>query len=258
VALRPGMTKVGHPIPEAFSMASMWNGHIKTIHERGHMTYRLTPDAYQEFRAFQHWYEQTKAEDRLLQDSDVYMTAFGKLEGLTGRIALMFHLLDDVTPCNDVPLGTMQRAIQVVKGYIIPSLRYSWGDLGGIVDDSFDYWLMNHILAKSGIEEQLTLRDLKHSARKQLGDIPSWQKDAAITDAMGLVESCKWVIRQEESYRKDHVVWFINPHLKDMYKEQRHQVLKIRQKRLDENREIARKAGRAVERRIVPGLDEFE
>lgn len=254
ICLRPGMTKLGNPIPEAFSSKPLWDSQIWKIHKTSETLFRMDSLSYIEFRAFQQWYETVKMEDRAILASDVYMTAFGKLEGLAGRMILLFHLLTNPEQ-QTIPVQTTKNAVEVIKTFIVPSLRYAWGDMGGVVDESFNYWIMQHILALSGTTEQVTLRELKHSARKQLVNIPSWEKDARVSDAMIILEESKWVIQSPEQTRRDHVVWYINPQLKDVYAKQRKQVIDIRQKRLDDNRKIALKGGKPIEKRFYPGFE---
>ena len=256
ISLRGDMTGLGNPIPEVFSSATVWDNQIRKIHNNLEKVYRLSPEAYSEFRQFQQWYETMKREDRAIQVSDTYMTAFGKLEGLTGRFMLLFQLIEnpDVT---ELDLKIVQNVIQLMKEFVIPSLRFAWGDMGGITDESFNHWIMQHILALAGTQENVTLRELKNSARRRLTDIPNWQKDQLIVDAMYDLEVSKWVYCMTElGGRKDSITWVINPQLKSVYAEQRKKILDIRQARLDESRAIAAKSGRVIEERTVKGYDD--
>lgn len=249
--LRPGMTRLGNPIPDAFSSKPQWDQLIRTIHALPDRVYTLSQGAYAEFRGFQQWYETTKNEERLLQAHDTYMTAFGKLEGQCGRLALVLHAIENPYE-QEVSEDLMKRVIELVKGYVIPALRYAFGEVGGLTDDTLDSWMASHILHHASISEELTLRDLKHSARRRLADITPFQKDQMVIEAMTTMESCNWVALVESDTRRNHWVWRINPQLASTFKEQREKVIRIKQARMDDN---WKKTGYKSERRVIADYD---
>jgi hypothetical protein len=255
VCLRPEYTKVGDPIPDIFSNKSTWDSLVRIIHQAAPRTYTLSPGAYSRFREFQEWYLQTSKEDRILMVNESYRTATGKLVGLVGRLALIFHLIENAG-AQDIEENLMVRTIQVVRNYIVPSLRYVYSDMGSA--DSLEYWVMNHILAVAD-RETVSLREIKHSARAQLPDhAKGWQRNQLILDAMISLENLKWVIRTLDDRSQGRVTWTINPELKTLFRKHRRNILKIRQARLDENRRIVIANGSYTKRRFVPGyIEEF-
>ena len=78
------------------------------------MTYRLSEGARVQFREFQAWYQRRMVDERLLRSSETFHTALGKIEGLCGRVALVWHLIE--APYTiEVSGGLMARVIQFVK-----------------------------------------------------------------------------------------------------------------------------------------------
>lgn len=252
VTLRTSMTSIGKPTPAVFSNAPLWETLVNELHEMTSRTYTLSPLAYQHFRAFQAWHLKLIQEDHVLSVHDDYQTASGKVVGLAGRLCLIFHLIESHR-VQEISGDLMWRVITLTKDFIIPSLRHVYSHLGQ--QESLDYWLMNHFLARTDTTT-FTLRDLKRSAVKQLGNKPLWQKNQEILDAMVTLEHMHWAIKTTETAQQTE--WTINPHLKTTFSEHRRAIIRIRQARLDENHRIAVNAGRALERRFVPGyIEEF-
>jgi len=257
--LRPQYTGMGNPVPEAFSSKPQWDQTIRTIYALPERVYHLSEDAYKVFREFQHWYEATKQDERLLRTGDDtqddYMTAFGKVEGQCGRLALVFHMIE--APLAPTISGElMGRVVAIVKDYVIPALRHALGEIGGLIEDSLDAWMVNHILSHSSITQTLTLREIKHSARRRLakmGSMPISQKDNIIIDAMALLEKCNWVALVDSDPRRSHYLWQINPALSETFKDQREAILKAKQRMLDQI--VNTSARPATKRTLVPGYD---
>ncbi len=252
--LRGNKTKLGEPVPAAFTSASVWDQTLRSIYALPTSVYKLTPEAFQEFREFQRWYESAKQDERLLNAHDAYMTAFGKLEGTTGRLIFMFHLIE--APYKlDVGADVVRRVVRFVKGYVIPAFRYALGEVGGMVDDSLDVWVTNHIIHLAGEVEAVSLRDLKRSAKRKLEKYSPYVRDQLVRDAMGMLESCQWVAIVDDTGKNSHTVWAINPQLADMFSEYRVQIIKARQRQQDEIRRNVINRGQNTARRIVRGYD---
>jgi len=154
-----------------------------------------------------------------------------------------------------VQADTMERAIKFFRGYIVPALRYAYAEVGGQLDGSVDVWLASHILAISD-NEHVTLRELKHSARRRLDHLPPHQRDYLVLDAMLPLEAANWVQLVEEDRKKNSFKWAINPELKETYKDYRRQVLIIKQRMLDSiTASVEKRVGEERPRRLVPGYD---
>jgi len=229
--LRSGETKLGEPVPEFLSHSYEWEKLLRTIYSLPVQTYRLSQDAFTEFRRFQQWYEHTKREERLLQSSDVFMTSFGKIEGTTGRIILMFHLMED--PYSTViNVELVKRVICFVRTYIIPSLRYTFHEIG--TNDSFDIWLANYVLQYADMKK-LTLADLRNATRRTLEGKNAQDRNHIILCGMSLLEAANWVKRLDSNYDdlRGKAQWAINPNILTQFKSHREEIISIKQKRLE-------------------------
>lgn len=230
--LLPGKTKLGQPVPDCMTSAAAWENTLRLTYSLPPQTYQLSSDAYTAYREFQAWYEDAKRDERVINSGDVYMTAFGKLEGLVGRLVLMFHIVEaPFVPY--VQADVVHRVVSLVRGYVIPAYRYALGELGGTITDDFDQWMIDHIIQISSDTQTVTLRDLKKSARRQLDNRTDWQKEQSVMDAMLTLENAGWAIQIENELNKKRVTWAINPSLSTMFKDYRANVIKAKQRHAD-------------------------
>ena len=250
--LRGNKTKLGNPVPEYMTSSRAWENTLRLVYALPPQTYRMSPQAYEAYRDFQSWYEGAKRDERLLNASSEYMTAFGKLEGTAGRLILMMHLMESpFSPYVDVDL--VNRVVHIVRGYIIPAFRYALGELAGVLDDSFDQWMTDYIIQVSSDTQTVDLRSLKRSARRQLEGKNEWQKDQMVLDAMHTLEKAGWVLQIDEKMNKHQVVWAINPSIAGMFREYREKVVKAKQRHADYIYRYATAQGK--ERKFVKGYD---
>ena len=250
--LRGNKTKLGNPVPEYMTSSRAWENTLRLVYALPPQTYRMSPQAYEAYREFQSWYEGAKRDERLLNASSEYMTAFGKLEGTAGRLILMMHLMESpFSPYVDVEL--VHRVVHIVRGYIIPAFRYALGELAGVLDDSFDQWMTDYIIQVSSDTRTVDLRSLKRSARRQLEGKNEWQKDQMVLDAMHTLERAGWVLQIDEKMNKHQVVWAINPSIAGMFREYREKVVKAKQRHADYIYRYATAQGK--ERKFVKGYD---
>ena len=159
-------TKLGNPIPECMTSAAAWETTLRLIYALPPQVYRLSTEAFDEFREFQRWYEDAKQDERVLDSGPEYMTAFGKLEGLAGRLILLTHIIE--SPFSPtVNADVVRRMVSMIRGYVIPAYRYALGEVGGTIANSFDQWMIDHIIQISGDTRIIDLRTLKnqHVAR---------------------------------------------------------------------------------------------
>lgn len=232
IVLREDKTKLGEPVPDLLTSRAEYDQMIRVVYGLPAMTYRLSDQAYHEYREFQRWYESAKRDERLVRSSDTFMTAFGKLEGLVGRIALVFHAIES-------PYGIMvsadlvRRAIALVKSYVIPALRYAHdGELGGM--SSFDLWLTDYVIQYCD-RKTLTMSEIKQSSRRQIKGINTWEADQMVLAGMALLESAQWVARiDDRSQEHRHVAeWAVNPALMEKFKDYRKKVIEAKQRQLE-------------------------
>ncbi|CAB4133153.1 Protein of unknown function DUF3987), partial [uncultured Caudovirales phage] len=211
ITLRPGQTRLGNPMPEYMTTAAAWEHLLRTVFALPPQTYRLSPDAYHVYREFQVWYEQRKLDERLLCAGDVFMTAFGKLEGLTGRLALVWHLIERPFDA-EVSASIMERVVTLVRSYIVPSFRYALGEVGGT--NPFDRWLTDHIIQHC-TRPQITMSEIRRSGRRQIDHLPQHVATQWILGAMQLLEQIEYVARLDDRLKEHQGIanWAINPAL---------------------------------------------
>jgi len=240
MTLRPSKTRLGNPVPAWSSCKPTWDHLIRQIHAAGERHYTLSPDAYSAFREFQQWYESSKHDERLIRSPVEFMTAFGKLEGLTGRLALVLHMIEDRDSAQ-VSADIMHRVISLVRGFIIPSFRYCYSDIGGLTEESHEYWITAHILQIAN-EGTVSLSDIKRSGRRQWGDMRPLDLDQLVRDVMAELEGRQWVAVVEDNRKS--TMWAINPNLVEQFKHQRQRIISVKQEIKDKMRQHAESIGR--------------
>jgi hypothetical protein len=250
--LRAGKTKLGQPVPECMTSAAAWENTLRLTYSLPPQTYQLSFEAYMAYREFQAWYEDAKRDERVINSGDVYMTAFGKLEGLAGRLILLFHIIESPF-MPQVSADVVHRVVSLVRGYIIPAYRYAFGEVGGAIEHDFDQWVIDYIVQISSDVKTITLRDLKKSARRPLEGRTDWQKEQAVMDAMLTLENAGWVVQVENELNKKRVTWAINPSISEAFKDYRKEVLKAKQRHADYIYRYATAKG--YERKIIKGYD---
>lgn len=245
--LNTRLTRRGEPRPT--TGGKDWEQIVRLVYSLPATTYTLAPDAYEVFRDFQTWFEQTKRDNVVLEADGVFLTALGKLEGTTARIALLFHVIE--SPFSTVvSKDTLARAIAMTRNYIILALRYTLGELAG---ETFDGWVQSYLLYHAIDKEQITLSDVKRGARRRMEKVQNiWLQDRMVIDAMETLEGAGWVIRIDDRTREHlhQAEWAINPALKTAFRDQQREIIKARQRAEDERRRIAK-----IERKIVPGYE---
>ena len=250
--LRAGKTRLGTPVPDYLTSSSAWENTLRMVYALPPQTYKLNPEAFDVYREFQAWYEEAKQDERLLDSGPEYMTAFGKLEGLAGRFILLFHLIEQPFSIMVGP-EVVRRVVSLIRGYVIPAYRYALGEVGGVITDDFDQWMIDHVIHISSDTQMIDLRGLKRSARRKLEGKSEWQKDQAILDTMYTLEQAGWVVQVEAELHKHKAMWAINPSLPAMFKGYRERVIKAKQRHADYIYRYATAKG--YERKLVSGYD---
>lgn len=240
MTLRPSKTRLGNPVPAWSSCKPTWDHMIRQLHATGERHYTLSESAYSVFREFQQWYESSKFDERLIRSPVEFMTAFGKLEGLAGRLALVLHMIEDRDSAV-VGVDIMRRVIALVRDFIIPSFRYCYSDIGGLAEESHEYWITAHILQIAN-EGTVSLSDIKRSGRRQWGDMRHLDLDQLVRDTMAELEARQWVAVVEDNRKS--TIWAINPSLVEHFKDQRQRIIAIKQEIKDKMRQHAESLGR--------------
>lgn len=233
--LRGDQTRLGHPVPAHLTTADEWERTLRTIFALPAWTYRLSPEAHVAFRSFQAWYEKRKVQERLVQSSGTFMTAFGKLEGLVGRLALVFHVIERPYE-SEVSVDTLRRVIRLVKRYVLPVYRHLY-DNTETSSTMFDAWVMEYLIQYAD-QDRISLTKLKRAARRQ------WEKNGIkqnaeqnmwVLNAMYMLASQGWVHRIDDGSGevKGEAEWLINPYIRTTFEDYRNAVIKARQSMID-------------------------
>ena len=214
-----------------------WSRVLRTVLRWPVETFTLSPEADAEFAAFKVLYGQIKTDERLLLSDARYHEALERIEDMLGRLALLFHLIEE--PCWPAVSGdTMRRAVGVVRGYIVPALRYAYGEVGGL--DSFPGWLADWILQHAD-EPRLRLWRLRSHAWRKAGPTEGVGRstiDRLICAAMLPLEEGGWVMRLDDgegTHRwRSKAEWAVNPVLMRRFKAHRVALIRARERRLEE------------------------
>jgi len=238
-------TRRGEPGPT--NGQQEWEQIVRLVHSLPTATYTLSPEALVLFREFQLWFEQAKRDEVTLQSDDSYLTAFGKLEGVTARITMLWHLIEN--PFSTVVgVDTLARAIRFVREYVISALRYTLSyDTKHV---PFDQWVRDYLLYHCEGREIITMSDIRRGARRQLEQIrsPAVQEQMVI-EAMDALEHAGWVVKTDASSIRS-IQWAINPVVASAFADQRKKIVLARQRQQDERTRIAK-----IPRRLVAGYD---
>ncbi len=247
--LRGSKTRLGNPIPEYMTSAAGWENLLRLTFALPAQTYKLSTEAFTAYREFQTWYEGTKQDERLLHSGDVFMTAFGKLEGTAGRLILLFHVMENPF-CPQVDVDVVHRVVRFLRTYLIPAYRYAFGEVGG--SSSFDTWVTDHIIHYCD-RQTITMSEIKRSARRQLDGAGPWQADQMVLNAMQVLEVAGWVIRMDDGTKENqhYAQWAINPNLAQQFGDYRKKVIQAKQRQLDEIYKLSTK-----EKPRVYGVDD--
>lgn len=199
------------------------------------MTYRLSAPAAQAYDQFQDWYYDRVKDERLLRPGDIFMTAFGKMEGLVGRIALLWHMMTEPMSI-EVSEDTMRRAIAVIREYVIPSMRYVYeGEVGG-----FDQWCADYVIQYAD-QVTLSLSQIRRSARRQVEGLSHWAQVDKVIGSMLTLEQAKWVARIDDGSKADSAQWMVNPAIAEQFKDHRRRVIEAKQRQMDEIYKLSNK-----------------
>lgn len=235
IPLRAEQTRLGHPMPEYMTTAAAYDQMVRVCYGLPAMTYRLSEEARVLFREFQAWYQARMTDERLLRSSETFQTALGKIEGLCGRVALVWHVIE--SPYSiEVSGALMERVVRFIKGYVIPAQKYVFdGELSD--SQSLTQWVIDYVVQYAD-QQVLTLSQIRRSARRPLEKVklsPMLEIQAVLL-AMQPLEDARWVARMDDgqSEFKGIAQWAVNPSLAKTFKDHRMQVLEAKQRMMDE------------------------
>ena len=226
-------TSVGAGIPEWATNEAQWLQTLRLLAAMPATQYTLSDGAREVYHGFRVYADEVRQREKLLQSSDAYQEAVGKLVGQCARMALVWHAIESPW-APEVSAGLMERVVTFIRTTVMMTLRHVLDVTLG--ESSFDAWCQDHILARSD-QPTISLSELKKDAGFRLAALARWDVDKQIFDAMGDLERVRWVARIDEGAKGSPVVWAINPQLQVQYAEHRDAVIRARQ---DRQREIYR------------------
>jgi len=219
-------------LPTWASSGGAYDSMIRQAYAIGERDIDCSLEAITEFRQFGRWYHEGRKLDIILNSSDIYMTAVGKIEGTCARLALLLHMTESPHQ-NVLTVETMQQAIKIMKQFIVPSLRYCFMELGGL-KDPLQLSILNHVIQLASARPTVTLGDLKKAVRRVTGER---KIDTEIYVIMEELSSYGYVAIEKDNGRT--VSWFINPLLADLYKDQRQAIINAKQAVIEQFKQIA-------------------
>lgn len=170
----------GEDIPEFMQSKSQYESLMRLLLSIEPREYRLSHEADEKFADFRRWFYAQLTDYQLMQMSEDFLSAYCKLEGTCGRIALIMHMCEHPYDA-EVGVNIMLRAIAITRDYIVQSLRYTLAEAG---IESFDKWVVTWLATRAVDYDSFTLGDLRASARKQLRDMTPWAQDQRILLAL--------------------------------------------------------------------------
>jgi hypothetical protein len=242
ITIRGDKTRKGKTIPDFMTCEAEYEQLIRKLYAMPGRTYNLSPGALEVFDQFQDWYLTLRDNERLLKTNAVYMTALGKIEGTCGRLALVFHLVNN--PYEQfVTTDTMQAAVEVTKRLIVPSLRYAFAN----EENALEQWIIDHIVHLAGEHSTITLSNLRRSAKRQIPEGSNQQQvDNDLRVVMDQLTAANWLSLMDD--KRNSTVWAINPHVATLYTDYRKRVIKAKQDVKDLMINTVERSGRVYSR----------
>lgn len=235
--VRTDKDRRGKPMPDFLTSVNQWETLLRGVFALPPMHYRLSNESRKVYEGFQDWYQENKHNERLVNASNAFLQAYGKLEGLTGRLILLFHAIED--PYKPVVSADLvKRVVRLVRTFIIPTYRYLLDEEGSM--STFDIWLVDHLIQHSN-QATITMSEIKRSARRQwdkTGVHNPMMQNQWVINAMYALEVREggrgWVIRIDDGSEEQRGVasWHINPHLSTVFADYRKAVIRAKAENL--------------------------
>lgn len=235
--VRADKDKRGKPLPDFLTTVAQWETLLRRVYGLSPTVYRLSNESRKVYEDFQDWYQENKTNERLVNASNAFLQAYGKLEGLAGRLILMFHVIEN--PYNQtVSADLVERVIRLVRTFIIPTYRYLLDDDGNM--STFDLWLVEHLIQHAD-QESITISEIRRSALRQWEKVnvqnPLVQAQWVLNSmyALEVREGSRgWVIRADDGSEEHRgkAKWYINPHLVTIFADYRKAVVRAKAQQL--------------------------
>lgn len=216
-------------LPDFMSFAGEYEQLIRQVYMNPVRDYALDDDAMAVFRSFCAWTLRLRANEQLLSANPTYQTALGKIEGNFGRVLMMFHIIENR---DSLTIGAelVSRVVQLFKTFIVPSLRYTFIEVGQ-QSDPLMRRVFDVITQWSSAKEKITMGELRNAVKASADSREPWKVDQLLRAIMDELEAQKYVAVFQDHPR--HPVWLINPNMATMFKDYRKKLINAKQDRLE-------------------------
>ena len=113
--------------------------------------------------------------------------------------------------------------------------------------------MVDRVIQLSGVVQTVTMADLRTASRSRIADMPRHLANQLLADAMEPLEQIGWVTLVND--HRDKKTWAINPSLAGQYLDHRLEVIKAKQRILDDSRAIVLRSNKYTPRRFARGYD---
>lgn len=224
ISVDPDATREGFDKPEFLQSFQEYESAIRLIYSLPPTTYELSDGALQAFQEFNRWRLNIRKYEKILKTSGIYQTAFGKITGTCGRFALIFHLLEN-PQSQYVSKETMDRTIEAMKRYIIPTLRFNFAK----EENQLDQWIIDHVIHIAGELKTVSVSDVKRSAKRLIERIKPYMPtlDEDIRAVLDEMVKHHWLTLIEDNRKT--VNYYINENIAQIYPDYRKSVINAKQ-----------------------------
>jgi hypothetical protein len=217
--------KVGKNIPLVLSKRPLLYDHLKYIHTLPHRNYTLSNEAYAEYEKYEYWVLEYRQLQINVGAHPLYLGFVGKLTGLAGRTALIWHLLSKPEE-PEIGVDLMRQVITFMKTYYLTSVRNILGVYQNFKPDSLEKHVADviiHHCHEDDIRRSALAAAIKPFAKKRRvgGD-----KNRAIQDCIDFFENLNWLKPVDEPGRGQRLA--IHPKLRTMYAERKAMIAKVK------------------------------
>ena len=214
-------------LPASESHEQEYEQLIRDVYTQGECNYTLSDSARTVFKAFSKYCLDIREDERVLESNSTYQTALGKLEGNFCRMALMFHIIEN-RGVKEVSGELMMRVMTLFKTFIIPSLRYTYIEVGQQSDPLARY-VFRSIVQMAGTKATVSFAELKGSLPNTYENSREpWKFDQLLRAYMADLEGIGYVMMHQDHPR--FPTWAINPKISTTFNDYRQRVIKAQQR----------------------------
>jgi DNA-binding Lrp family transcriptional regulator len=214
-------TNISSEFPDFMSVAPLWESLLRRIKSTESTYYNLESEATKAFREFELWVNEKQQDHALIGSPYGFQSALGKMLGLCGRYAFIFHLATAPETIT-VPVERMLEAIEFMKSYVFYTLR-DVSMLSGT--QPLDEWVFDWII--TGEEESFTRAVVQKSARKQLEKYTVFEQQRRMEESLDFLSETGVIMRIEKGLNRSDT-YAVNPTIRERYNERRIKTVKAK------------------------------